>query len=209
MLLRQQAHLSIHTSGVHEMKGFERIRFTFLLGFMLVCAGSLHAQSAVAPASQLGIGIFAGGVVTGGGATIQYAITPAIHVGLQAGLASQTGEETTNGTATTSTSQSIVNVGPYVRLLLESVVNPFFQIGFDFAETSTTNKTTIGSTTNEQTTSVSSSELYASFGLEGFISRSFGVYAAVDLLNVPTESGNATVFGIFGGKIGIDWFFAP
>jgi hypothetical protein len=200
---------SINTSGVNEMNRMTRICFTFtvLLGFMVMCPGGLSAQSVVAPSSQLGIGVFAGGSLTGGGATIQYAITPGIHIGLEVGLIAETGSETTVGNQTTKTSDMVTAVGPYGRFLLEAVVNPFFQVGFRFAEASTTTKTTAGSATNENTVSVSSSELYVAFGLEGFISSNFGALAAVDLLNVPTESGNSTQFGIFNGKVGVEWFF--
>jgi len=214
----QQIHIarikgapSINTSGVNEMNRMTRICFTFtvLLGFMVMCPGGLSAQSSVAPSSQLGVGVFAGGSLTGGGGTIQYAITPGIHIGLEAGLIAETGKETTNGNITTKSSDMVTAIGPYGRFLLEAVVNPFFQVGFRFAEASTTTKTTVGSTTNENTTSVSSSEIYVAFGLEGFISRNFGAFAAFDLLNVPTESGNSTQFGIFNGKVGVEWFFSP
>jgi hypothetical protein len=192
------------------MNRMTRICFTFavLLGFMALCPGGLFAQGALAPSSQLGIGIFAGGSLVGGGGTIQYAITPGIHIGLELGIIAETGTETTNGNITTKSSDMVTALGPYGRFLLEAIVNPFFQVGFRFAEASTTTETTVGSTTNKSTNSVSSSELYAAFGLEGFISRNFGAYAAVDFLNVPTESGNSTQFGIFGGKVGVEWFFS-
>jgi hypothetical protein len=158
------------------MKGSKQAFLTLLFGALLVSFSSASAQS-VAPSSQLGIGVNTSGM------TVQYAITPGIHVGAAAALVFQSGDN----------SSTSLEIGPYARFLLEGTVNPFIQAGISIAKAGDGDAQT---------------SLYAAFGLEYFINRNTGVFAGTRVINIPFQKGSPISFGITTlAAAGVEWFF--
>jgi hypothetical protein len=154
---------------------------------VLIVTGSsaLLAQGSIAPSSQFGIGVNTEGL------SIQYALTPGVQIGLMATVASQS----SNGASAT-----YYGAAPYVRFLLEGVVNPFFEAGVSFAKAS--------SGSSFVTESASTTSLFATFGLEYFINRNVGVFAAAQLLNLQLDpSPTVTTIGYFEPRAGIEYYF--
>lgn len=177
------------------MKMSKLLSSTLMLGALLFGAGKAAAQGGIAPSQQLGIGVFAGGNTQGGGATFQYAFTPAVQAGLELGIS-----------ASSDDAQSASNYagGLYVRWLFEGVVNPLIQAGFRVNGTSTTTKGSSG----DVTVSNSRNEIYAGLGLEYFFNRNVGVFGMVEALDIYLDPSQ-TVFGLNSGRVGVEWFFAP
>jgi hypothetical protein len=174
------------------MKMTRFFTITLMLGALILFGASrASAQAGIAPSSQLGIGIFAGGNLTSGGASIQYAINPSLQLGLALGVAgvSQSGNSTTN-----------YSTEVYGRFILEGAVNPFIQAAFR----RTSQDITVGTTT----TTATGNALGAGFGLEYFFNRNGDVYAMIDVINLEFDPSR-TVFGFNSGRVGVEWFFNP
>ncbi len=116
------------------------------------------------------------------GLGIQYAISPSIHVGAILGL--QQGDFA----ATT------INIAPYGKFLLEGEVNPYIMAALE-----------INSVDNGSVSS-SSTRIIAAFGLEYFITENVGVFGQATILQLNLDP-SATLFGIFSGNAGIEYFF--
>lgn len=150
---------------------------------MVVSADAVRAQGTIAPSSQLGIGVNTGGF------QLAYAISPAIHIGTNLGITATDGS-------------TGIGISPYFRWLFEGTVNPLVQVEFNIG----INSTSVGDS------SVSNTEtgLGLLFGLEYFINRNVGVYAAANLLNLDfVEPEMVTTFGYFAPRVGVEWFFNP
>lgn len=157
------------------MKQLRLILVTSFLGLVAVAA-NLYAQGGVAPSSQLGIGL------NTSGATVQYAATPSLQFGLEAGFYSTTQSGTT---------VSGYEIGPYARFLLEGTVNPFIQVGFRAIKAG----------------GVSTSDIYAGVGLEYFISRNVGIYAEASVLTLALSDPSSTTIALAGDRAGLEWYF--
>jgi hypothetical protein len=157
---------------------------------VVLLAGStaLYAQAGgMAASSQFGIGVNTEGL------SIQYALSPGLHIGLMATLASQTSD----GASATN-----YGIAPYVRFLLEGTVNPFFEAGLALQRLESGSGLTAVSGTE--------TSIFATFGLEYFITRNAGVFAAAQLLNLQVDpSPTVTTFGYFRPRVGVEWFFNP
>lgn len=165
---------------------------TFILGAMLVLgAVQAFAQAGVAPASQFGIGAFAGGNITSGGFSVQYAINPSFQLGLALGV---------NGVSRDGNSATDYSTDLYGRFILEGVVNPFIQAGFRRVS----EDVTIGTTT----TTSEANQIYGGFGLEYFFNRNVGVFAGFDVVAIVLDP-SLTRYGFNNGRVGVEWFFNP
>jgi len=181
------------------------------LGALTATAQPLKTNTA--PEGQLGIGL------NTSGATVQYALSPSLQVGvlLNVGMSSST-QETTSGSTTIKVDNSTTNLGAelYGRFLFEGLVNPFVQLGLALNNTGTTSK----SGSNEVTNSRATMDLNAYFGLAYYFTRQFGVFAQVGVVSlglsdksttestvtVETENPTETSFGIGSGRVGLEFF---
>ncbi len=177
------------------MKMSKLLSSTLMLGALLFGAGKAAAQGGIAPSQQLGIGVFGGGNGQGGGATLQYAFTPAVQLGLELGIGTVSND---------NASSSSYTGGLYARWLFEGAVNPLIQAGFRINGTSNTTKSASG----DVTVSGSSNEIYAGLGLEYFFTRNVGVFGLVEVLSLDLDPSQTT-FGLNSGRIGVEWFFNP
>lgn len=174
------------------MKMTKLFAITFMLGALaLFGASKATAQAGIAPSSQLGIGVFAGGNLTQGGATIQYAINPSFQLGLALGILGVSRD----GSSTTNYSTEI-----YGRFLFEGSVNPFIQAAFRRVSQDVSNGTT--------TTTATANVLSAGFGLEYFMNRNAGIFAMIDVIDLEFDPSE-TDFGFNSGRVGVEWFFNP
>lgn len=142
---------------------------------LLVSSSAARAQGSMAPSSQLGIGVNTGGM------SIQYAISPAMHIGFGASLGL---------VSDTSGSVTRYGFGPYARFLFEGPINPFIEAGVSFADVGST---AIG--------------LFGTFGLEYFVNRNVGLFAATTIIEFQLSPRVVTSFGIQSGRAGAEWFF--
>lgn len=144
---------------------------------MIFCAVPSQAQ---APEGQLGIQAGTHGL------GIQYAVSPSIHAGLLLGLSQGDVNPTT------------IRLTPYGKFLLEGDVNPYILVGLEITSSSFESGGT--------STSSSSNSIGAAFGLEYFITENVGVFGQAAILRLDLDP-SATIFGIFSGNAGVEWFF--
>lgn len=150
----------------------------FIAGALLMLgAASAWAQAGTAPSSQLGVG------ATDNGFTLQYAISPAFHIGTLIGL---------TGTSADNSSTAFA-FAPYARFLLEGRVNPFIQAQISILRQDSTTNTALS----------------VALGLEYFAGPNVGVYVAQEILEIPFADGSITRYGLrgVGSIVGLEWFF--
>lgn len=147
-----------------------------LVALVMAMGTSMNAQS---PSGQFGVGVIVGEL---SGAQIQYAISPAVHVGTALGLELRDGN--TN-----------LGFSPYVKFIFagSKELKPFllgsFQILSLAGEGSTRTALNFGG------------------GAEYFITPNFGVWGGIVVLNLPlSPSGSKVGFGILSPAAGLEWF---
>ncbi|MCB0713521.1 MAG: hypothetical protein KDD67_14435 [Ignavibacteriae bacterium] len=116
------------------------------------------------------------------GLGLQYALSPSLQIGGILGL--QQGDVTIKS----------ITLTPYAKFLLEGDVNPFFMVG-----------ATISSADNGVSSSTTTS-LGAAFGLEYYINPSIGIFGQAQFFELGLDP-SATIFGLFNGHAGVEWFF--
>lgn len=115
---------------------------------------------------------------------LQYALSPSLQIGTL--LALTQGDLTADATVLT----------PYVKFLLEGdPVNPFFTAGIQYLDVE-------GPADADIT-------ILAGFGLEYYASENVGVFGQFNILALGEDALGETAlgFGIFGPKVGVEWFF--
>ena len=135
-------------------------------------------SSAQAPNGQFGIQ--AGTYGFG----LQYAISPSLQLGTM--LALTQGDFQTDATVLT----------PYVKFLLEGdPVNPFITAGIEYSDVEGGGDADI--------------TVLAGFGLDYYASENIGVFGHFDVFALGEDAlgESALGFGIFNGKVGVEWFF--
>ncbi len=157
-------------------------RTTVVVLALLVNVGSMFAQSNPAPNKQFGIGVGTRG------AEFVYAFSPSIQFGSYVGLRLGDGE-------------TMVSFTPNLRILFEGNVNMFLQPGLSFSSTSMTR--------NGITQSSSSTSVLLDGGLVYYIRPSLGLIGSIKVVDLGLGQDGVAKFGLFGGDIGIEWFFAP
>ena len=143
---------------------------------------SAVAQTNPTPYKQFGIGVGTRG------AEFVYAFSSSIQFGSYLGMRLGNGETT-------------VTFTPNLRFLFEGSVNMFLQPGLSFASSSTTR--------NGVTESSSSTSVLLDGGLVYYIKPSFGVIGSIKVLDLGLGENSVTKFGVYGGDLGIEWFFNP
>jgi len=152
-----------------------------LVAFVLAMGTTMNAQS---PDKQFGIGGVVGGVSA---AQIQYAISPAFHLGAFLGLQIQ------------GSTQLVF--GPYGKFIFagSKELKPFVFANLMISSTSTGGTNSVSST---------STGLNFGAGAEYFITPNFGFWAGITVLSLPlSPSGQDVGFGILAPSIGGEWFF--
>lgn len=175
--------------------------FPVLVAILL--AGSVGVASAQSPSEEIGVGVIVGDGYTG----VQgaYAISPAIHVGVNLAFASVSNSVTVSGT-TTSSSSTEVMFGAYGKFLLKGT-KEFKPYAFG--------NLLYGSTSQDRgdgvSESVSGINLWAGVGAEYFITSNFGVFAQIRIFDLPLTRTDGhtkvTTIGIGQPSIGLEWFF--
>lgn len=169
------------------MKRTNIFSISVILGALLVLgAVKASAQAGAAPSGQWGIGVVGSGDI---GATVQYAFSPSVQVGL--GLS-------VDGRSVSGSSTTNYGTELYARFILEGKVNPIIQAGFRRTSTDVSSGTT--------TVSVETNQIYGAVGLEYFVNRNVGVYGTVELLAL-TFDPSVTEYGIRNPRIGLEWYF--
>jgi hypothetical protein len=155
----------------------------FAIAFAAVTMAA--GASAQSPDGQFGVGATVGSI---SGAQVQYAISPAVHIGTMIGLSIEDG-----GTS--------FSFGPYGKFILagSKEFKPYVLGQLAIMR----NSVTVGNVTSSTTTT----SLVAGAGAEYFITPNFGVFATVPVLTLPFEDGATVSFGILSPTVGVEWFF--
>jgi len=157
-----------------------------VLAIAFAAATMAVGASAQSPDGQFGIGATAGYV---NGAQLQYAISPAFHLGTTIGL------EITDGAT------GLV-FGPYGKFILAGSKEFKPYILGQLAIMRQSAKDGLGNTSSTTNTS-----LIAGAGAEYFITPNFGVFGTIPVLSLPFEDGATVSFGVLSPTVGIEWFF--
>ena len=166
------------------MKVSKLFRSTLLVAALLV-VGSAASMAQGRSATVSGFGLHAATF----GAGIQYAITPSIQ--LMGTFNLRAGDVPTQWT-----------FSPWVKFLLEGAVNPVFYAGLDVATQE------VGGVSGDE--SVTTLSIGGGTGLQYYINPNFGAFALVELVAIGlSDENDGSVFGVQGGRVGIEWFLAP
>ena len=176
---------------------------------LLFVAGSATAQvtfdrnrDVSSPASQFGFGI------NDRGLHVQYALGPAVHIGLNLAL---------DFYKDSARSETYYDFGPYVKILAAGgVIKPYGWIGLGLVQPNTgvaryTRHPESSSGDIDVELPDMEIRLYAALGGEHFFNDNVGVYGHVNLLNTLLAGGeNDEVVvdgGLLGGTVGVEFFF--
>jgi hypothetical protein len=169
----------------------------------IILAGSAGIASAQSPNEQIGVGIIVGDQYSG--VQGSYAISPAIHLGVNLAFAAVTNSTTVDGTTTSSSSTQVL-FGAYGKFLFKGTkeFKPYAHGNLIYGSTSQD----MGNGVSE---SVSGLSLWAGVGAEYFITSNFGAFAQIRILDLPLTrtdgAAKTTVIGIGQPAIGLEWFF--
>ena len=156
------------------MKRFRLFMVGLLPAAFVLWTTPLLAQESVAPDGQFGIQAGTHGL----GA--QYALSPGLHLGSTIGVLF-------------GDVQTDINLGPYVKFLLEGEINPMFKVGADL---------TLPEVGDSQV------DIWAAFGLEYFVTSNVGVFGCVDIFRYRASPDPTSItVGLFSsGHVGIEMF---
>ena len=183
------------------------MRFTKLFALLAVIAIGLsasqaaHAQAVVdknrsyfSPDQQFGFG------VNNRGGTIQYALGPAFHIGLNLAL---------DFYKDSAHSETFYDFGPYAKFSFSGdVIKPYLYAGLGLVQPAT-GKVTIAQSGNS-TVDLPDAEVrvYAAFGAEHFFNQNVGIYGHINLVDAKlSPSPSTTDFGLQGATVGVEFFF--
>lgn len=169
------------------MKKFFAVAFAAMV--LIAGASTVRAQS---PDGQFGVGVALGDV---SGAQIQYAISPAFHVGTRVGISISDGT-------------TALNLGPYAKFIFagSKEFKPYVQAMLSFMNSSID----LGSNTQSST----QTGLNLGFGGEWFATPNIGIFGNISLVSIPFEKNEDPLvvarkvsFGILQPTVGVEWFF--
>jgi hypothetical protein len=160
-------------------------------------------RSYFSPDQQFGFG------VNNSGMTIQYAIGPAFHLGLNLNL---------DFTAKQSTSETTYDFGPYAKFLFNGdVIKPYAMAALGIIQRNSGSFNLLKSTdtSNFQVSAdLPDPEIvvYLAFGAEHFFNQNVGIYGHVNLVKAQLapntdEQPATTQIGLQGGIVGVEFFF--
>lgn len=168
------------------MKKISAIALVALL--LIVGSSKVSAQS---PDGQFGVGVALGDV---SGMQLQYAISPAFHIGTRAMLRIQDGN-------------TGIELGPYVKFIFagSKEFKPFVQAMLQFQNATVD----LGTDTQSSTTTA----LNLGFGGEWFATPNLGIFGNISLVRIPFGGNDdplvdkeAVSFGILMPTVGVEWF---
>jgi hypothetical protein len=190
------------------------MHFSKILGvaaalLVTVCATPSFAQldvdknrSYFSPDNQFGIGF------NNKGGTIQYALGPAFHLGINLAL---------DFYKDSAHSGTFYDFGPYAKFLFSgNVIKPYAYAALGLVQPETgkasLNKTTTDSAGRVITVDLPDMEvrIYLAFGAEHFFDQNVGIYGHVNLVNALVSGGGrpaTTEFGLQGATVGVEFFF--
>ncbi len=153
-------------------------------------------KSIISPESQFGFG------VNNAGMHIQYAISPAFHIGLNLNLDVNSQDSLPSGSKTTS-----YDFGPYFKFIFGGeVVKPYAYASLGIIQPGTGRfvVTRRGISADLPETEM---EIRVAAGAEYFFNRNVGLYGHVNLASLLIEDPAVTDFGLLGGVAGAEFFF--
>lgn len=168
------------------MKKFTAVALVALL--LVVGVSTVKAQS---PDGQFGVGVAMGDI---SGAQIQYAISPAFHIGTRFGISVADGN-------------TGIGLGPYVKFIFagSKEFKPYAMAMLSFQNSSVD----LGPNTASSTTT----GVNLGFGGEYFVTPNVGVFGGITLVNIPFEKNEDPLvasrkvsFGVLMPTLGIEWF---
>lgn len=148
-----------------------------IVALVMTMGTTMNAQS---PSGQFGVGITVGGL---NGAQVQYAISPAFHVGAGLGLELRDGN-------------TGIAFAPYGKFIFagSKEFKPFLIAILSIASYSGSSST--------------STALNLGGGGEYFITPNFGLWGGIVVINIPfSPTGSKVGFGILSPTAGVEWFF--
>jgi len=162
-----------------------------LVAFVLAMGTTMKAQS---PDGQFGIGVALGTEGAVSGAQIQYAISPAFHIGTRFGISVMDGN-------------TGIGLGPYAKFIFagSKEFKPYVMAMLSFMNTSVD--------LGPNTASSTQTGVNLGFGGEYFITPNFGAFGGITLVNIPFEKNEDPLvaarkvsFGVLMPTIGVEWF---
>ncbi len=166
-------------------------KFTAALVVALFLVIGLSTVKAQSPDGQFGVGVALGDI---SGAQIQYAISPAFHIGTRFGISVMDGN-------------TGIGLGPYVKFIFagSKEFKPYAMAMLSFQNSSVD----LGSSTVSST----QTGVNLGFGGEYFITPNFGAFGGITLVNIPFEKNEDPLvaarkvsFGVLMPTIGVEWF---
>lgn len=204
------------SSIIQTCVGVKIMRFSKVLACSATVVMSLFAVSAskaqmvvdknrsyFSPDQQFGFG------VNNGGMTIQYALGPAFHLGLNLNLDFQSKQ---------STSETTYDFGPYAKFLFNGeVIKPYIMAALGVIQRNS-GSFNVNKSTDTSGFSITSDlpdpeiKIYLALGAEHFFNQNVGIYGHVNLVEAQlapnTDAQPATTqFGLQGGIVGVEFFF--
>jgi len=171
-----------------------------LAAFGFGAAPSAHAQAVIdknrsyfSPDQQFGFG------VNNKGGTIQYALGPAFHIGLNLAL---------DFYKDSSRSDTYYDFGPYVKFLFSGdVIKPYAYAGLGVVQANT-GSVSISQDTLGAELPDAQIRLYLAVGAEHFFNQNVGIYGHLNLVDAKlSPSPSTTSFGLQGATVGVEFFF--
>jgi len=162
-----------------------------LVAFVLAMGTTMKAQS---PDGQFGIGVALGTEGAVSGAQIQYAISPAFHIGSLVGISVADGN-------------TAIGIAPYIKFIFagSKEFKPYAKAEFVLMNSSVD----LGTDTQSSTRT----SMNLGFGGEYFVTPNVGIFGGVSVIMIPFEKdelplviARKVTFGILMPQVGIEWF---
>jgi hypothetical protein len=183
------------------------MRFTKFIALAAFAAAALfsvqtaHAQAVVdknrsyfSPDQQFGIGF------NNKGGTIQYALGPAFHIGINLNL---------DFYKDSAASGTYYNFGPYAKFIFSGdVVKPYVYAALGLVQPNTGSVKIVKAGTSTIDLPDAEVRITVAAGAEHFFNQNVGVYGHVNLVDAKlSPSPSTTEFGLQGAAVGIEFFF--
>jgi len=169
--------------------------------FVVICALPSNAQMVVdknrsyfSPDQQFGIGF------NNKGGTIQYALGPAFHIGLNLAVDFQ---------KDSARSDTYYDFGPYAKFIFSGdVVKPYLMATVGLVQANTGKFVVSKDNPSEVVLPDPEVRIVLAAGAEHFFNQNVGVYGHINLVDAKlSPSPSTTNFGLQGAGVGIEFFF--
>jgi len=163
--------------------------------FVALCVvASFSTVKAQSPDGQFGVGVALGTEGAVSGAQIQYAISPAFHIGSLVGISVADGN-------------TAIGIAPYIKFIFagSKEFKPYAKAEFVLMNSSVD----LGPDTQSSTRT----SMNLGFGGEYFVTPNVGIFGGVSVIMIPFEKdelplviARKVTFGILMPQVGIEWF---